>query len=107
MQKADDIKEVLNILEDKKAQNIKVYDITGKSPFFDKIIVCSASSTRNSQAMITDIKKAIPNKILGMEGLEEYNWVLIDATDYIIHIFLEGAREYYNIDGYYQKIINE
>ena len=55
------VQEIIDIMEDKKAQDIKVYDMRGKSPFFDYSILCTGSSSRNIEAIATDIKKSLDN----------------------------------------------
>ena len=55
------VQEIIAIMEDKKAQDIKVYDMRGISPFFDYSILCTGSSSRNIEAIATDIKKSLDN----------------------------------------------
>ena len=86
-----EVSSIIDIIEDKKGQDIKVYDMRGKSPFFDYSIVCTGSSSRNIEAIATDIKKSLEN-IRNVEGLDECNWVLIDSGDIIISIFSKDAR---------------
>ena len=84
-----EIDSIISIIEDKKGQDIKVFDMKGRSPFFDYSILCTGSSTRN------------------IEGLEECNWVLIDSGDIIISIFSKDAREYYQLDAFYEGVNQE
>ena len=65
------VQEIIAIMEDKKAQDIKVYDMRGKSPFFDYSILCTGSSSRNIEAIATDIKKSLDN-VRNVEGLDEF-----------------------------------
>ncbi len=94
---------IISIMEDKKAQDIKVYDMRGKSPFFDYSVICTGSSSRNMEAIAVDIKKSLEN-VRNIEGLEECNWVLIDSGDIIISIFNKDAREYYQLDAFYEGV---
>ncbi len=94
---------IISIMEDKKAQDIKVYDMRGKSPFFDYSVICTGSSSRNMEAIAVDIKKSLEN-VRNIEGLEECNWVLIDSVDIIISIFNKHAREYYQLDAFYEGV---
>ena len=97
------VQEIIAIMEDKKAQDIKVYDMRGKSPFFDYSILCTGSSSRNIEAIASDIKKSLTN-IKNVEGLDECNWVLIDAGDIIVSVFSRDAREYYQLDAFYSGV---
>lgn len=95
----NEIKEIIDIIEDKKGQDIKIYDLKGKSPFFDYSILCTGSSTRNIDAIATELKKFM--NVKSIEGLEECNWVLIDGGDIIVSIFTQDARDYYQLDAFY------
>ncbi|RRD40663.1 ribosome silencing factor [Leptotrichia sp. OH3620_COT-345] len=101
-----EIASIISIIEDKKGQDIKVFDMQGKSPFFDYSILCTGSSSRNIEAIANDIKKSSEN-IRSIEGLEECNWVLIDLGDIIISIFSKDAREYYQLDEFYEGVNEE
>ena len=96
-----EVTSIIDIIEDKKGQDIKVYDMQGKSPFFDYSILCTGSSSRNIEAIATDIKKSLEN-VRSVEGLDECNWVLIDGGDIIISVFNKDARDYYQLDSFYE-----
>lgn len=98
-----EVASIVNIIEDKKGQDIKVYDMRGRSPFFDYSILCTGSSSRNIEAISSDIKKSLTN-IRNVEGLEECNWVLIDGGDIIVSVFSKDAREYYQLDAFYSGV---
>ena len=98
-----EVASIVNIIEDKKGQDIKVYDMRGKSPYFDYSILCTGSSSRNIEAIASDIKKSLTN-IKNVEGLDECNWVLIDAGDIIVSVFSRDAREYYQLDAFYSGV---
>ena len=98
-----EIASIVNIIEDKKGQDVKVYDMRGRSPFFDYSILCTGSSSRNIEAIASDIKKRLTN-IRNVEGLEECNWVLIDGGDIIVSVFSKDAREYYQLDAFYSGV---
>lgn len=98
-----EIASIVNIIEDKKGQDVKVYDMRGRSPFFDYSILCTGSSSRNIEAIASAIKKSLTN-IRNVEGLEECNWVLIDGGDIIVSVFSKDAREYYQLDAFYSGV---
>ncbi len=100
------VSSIISIIEDKKGQDIKVYNMEGKSPFFDYSILCTGSSARNIEAIATDIKKSLEN-VRNIEGLDECNWVLIDSGDIIISVFSKEAREYYQLDSFYEGVNKE
>ncbi|CAM3441707.1 ribosome silencing factor [Pseudostreptobacillus hongkongensis] len=98
-----EIQNIIDIIEDKKGKDIKVYDLKGKSLFFDYSILCTGSSTRNVDAIVQELKKGM-EIVKGIEGLEEANWVLIDGGDILVSVFTQKAREYYQIDEFYGSI---
>ena len=95
------IEKVVEIIEGKKGENIKIYDVKGKNPFMDYVVVCDGSSNRKMDAIATELKKEIPT-YKSMEGADEAQWILMDFGDFIVNIFNEEKREYYNIDELYQ-----
>ncbi|ACZ01548.1 ribosome silencing factor [Streptobacillus moniliformis] len=97
------VKLVVDVIEDKKGMDIKVYDLKGRSPFFDYSILCTGSSTRNVEAIVQELKKSMP-LIKGIEGQEESNWVLIDGGDVIVSVFTKDARDYYKLDEFYESV---
>ena len=97
------VKDIIDIIEDKKGLDIRVYDLKGKSPFFAYSIICTGSSTRNVDAIVQDLKKNM-EIVKNVEGQEESNWVLIDGGDVIVNVFTREAREYYEIDKFYESI---
>ena len=96
------VKDIIDVIEDKKGLDIRVYDLKGKSPFFDYSIICTGSSTRNVDAIVQDLKKNM-DIVKNIEGQEESNWVLIDGGDVIVSVFTREAREYYEIDKFYES----
>ena len=97
------VKDIIDVIEDKKGLDIRVYDLKGKSPFFDYSIICTGTSTRNVDAIVQDLKKNM-EIVKNIEGQEESNWVLIDGGDVIVNVFTREAREYYEIDKFYESI---
>ena len=85
------VKDIIDVIEDKKGLDIRVYDLKGKSPFFDYSIICTGSSTRNVDAIVQDLKKNM-EIVRNIEGQEESNWVLIDGGDVIVNVFTKESR---------------
>ncbi len=95
------IEVVMNALEDVKLSDIEIYDMREKSPFFDYLIISSASSDRQLQAAINHIQKDLDENDYPMarvEGKNSNSWILIDAKDIIINVFTKEEREYYNLE---------
>ena len=88
-------------LADDKAVNVTVINMTGKSTIADFMVIASGTSQRQISAMadhlIVKLKKARLPK-LSVEGRPRSDWVLIDASDVIVHLFRPGVRSFYNIE---------
>ncbi len=101
------VEAILEWLEEKKAENIRLYDVENKSSYTDVIIVCEGSADVHNQAIANHlIENAKENKlhVLSKEGVDHGHWILIDLADVIVHIFLAKEREYYNVDELFKKV---
>lgn len=87
---------------DKKAQNLKIYHVTGLTLTTDALVVCTASSEPQVKAVFNAAKEGM--REIGVppvytEGSYQDGWLLIDFGDILFHIFREEAREFYDLDG--------
>ncbi len=92
---------VINVLEDQKAINITTIDLSGKSDIADYIIIATGTSKRHLSALSDKIHRTIKSekrKILGIDGEDTGDWIVIDLEDIILHLFREEVREYYQIE---------
>lgn len=88
-------------LDDAKAEDTVAIDITGKSSLSDHMIVTSGRSNRHVAAVADQVVRALKEAGYAkprIEGLPAADWVLVDASDVIIHIFRPEVREFYNIE---------
>ncbi|MDE2356112.1 MAG: ribosome silencing factor [Alphaproteobacteria bacterium] len=88
-------------LEDEKAQDILLINLTGQSSIADALIIASGRSQRHVGAMADHLSRALKEAGHGrarIEGLPGCDWVLIDAGDVIIHLFRPEVRSFYNIE---------
>src|SRR5580704_2233826 len=79
---------------DKKATDVSILDVARLTSFTDIIVVCSAPSDRQVQAIIRNVEEALLKaniKPLSVEGLETSSWVLMDLGDVIFHCFTDSA----------------
>ena len=84
-----------------KVINLKIIDIRKKSAFADFIILGSGTSNRHIVNMAKNVKEKIKknfNFSASVEGMEQSNWVLIDASSIVVNIFKPEAREFYNLE---------
>ncbi|MBA8667122.1 ribosome silencing factor [Holosporaceae bacterium 'Namur'] len=101
-ERAIDIKDlVLSCLDRDKAEDVTLIDLEGKADFAHFMVVASGRSTRHVNSLAEKILADIKNEGfggVGVEGMKEGNWVLIDALDVVIHIFIPEVRENYSIE---------
>ncbi len=94
-------KAAIEALEDIKATDVVVLDVTKMTPLFDIIIVASAESTRQARALASNVQeklKAIGAKVHGVEGERSGEWVLVDLGEVIVHVMQPAVRAYYNLE---------
>lgn len=106
---ADNIKleAILEWLTEKKAENIRVYDVGKVSDYTDLIVVCEGNADLHNRAIAThiiDMAKENKLNVLGKAGLEYGQWILVDLGDVIVHIFLPEKREFYKIDQLFEQL---
>lgn len=91
----------LNALEDKKANDIKIIDISGVSVMADYFIIASGQNRNQVQAMADNVEEMLKETEIHpkqIEGYQTANWILMDFNDVIVHIFNEEDRLFYNLE---------
>ncbi len=92
---------VVDALENVKAQNITVLNTTHLTSLFDRVIIASGTSNRQTRALASNVCeqiKAIGGEVISTEGEETGEWVLVDLGDVVVHIMQPAIREYYNLE---------
>lgn len=95
----------IDLLEDKKAKNIKVIDIRRLTTIAQYFIIVSGTSTTHIKTLADNlVDKLAENGIkpLRIEGYNYARWILMDFGDVIVHIFHEEDREYYGLERLWQ-----
>ena len=88
-------------LEDIKARDIKVLDVRKLTSFYDSLIIASADSNRQVKALahhVRDRLKEAGATIIGVEGEESGEWVLVDCGDIVVHVMQPAVRAHYNLE---------
>jgi len=107
-------KVVISALDDIKARDIQAIDVHKLTSICDWIVVASADSARQTKALARHVRDRLRESgstIIGMEGEETGDWVLVDAGDVIAHVMQPAVRSYYNLeelwgDGRFDKPVN-
>jgi ribosome-associated protein len=87
--------------ESKKALNLKVLHIEEVSSFTDYFLICSGANPRQNHAISDEIGEQLAElglKPLSTEGYESATWILMDYGDFIVHVFSEEARDFYDLE---------
>jgi len=95
------LREAIRAAQDRKALNMTLLDVEGSCSFTSVFLICSGTSTRHTQAIcdaIVERLKKAGNPPSHVEGYSKAEWILVDCLDFIIHIFAERAREFYDLE---------
>jgi ribosome-associated protein len=94
------------ILDERKAEDVNIVDVSGRSSFADYVIIATAQASRQVAAIAHYLERAFHD--LGAdrvrsEGVREGNWAIVDGGDVIVHLFRPEVRSYYNLDEVLHK----
>ena len=92
---------IVDALEDVKAQDIKVFNTSHLTALFDRVIVASGTSNRQTKALASSVRESVKEAggdIISTEGEDIGEWVLVDCGDAIVHILQPALRQYYNLE---------
>ncbi len=90
---------VLRVLEDGKAEDVVTIELAGKTTIADQIVIATGRSTRQVLALAEHLEEALSRRMrIAVEGKTQGDWVLIDASDVIVHLFRPEIRAHYNLE---------
>src|SRR5260370_41360789 len=96
------VSEAIRACQEKKADQLTVLELEqGTGAFTDYFVVCSGTNPRQVQAISDEVE--LPLKRAGLrpnnvEGYKQAEWVLLDYVDFVVHVFSESARKYYDLE---------
>lgn len=88
-------------LEDIKGRDIEVINTTKLSSLFDRIIIASADSARQTKSLARSVQDrvlAAGGRVIGMEGEATGEWIVVDLGDIVVHVMQPAVRSYYNLE---------
>ena len=94
-------------LEDVKAKDIEVLNTSKLSALFDRIIIATGDSNRQTRALarsVYDKVKEAGGEVIGIEGEESGEWVLVDLGDIVVHVMQPAVRAYYNLEELWKVV---
>lgn len=84
-----------------KAQDIKVYNTLGLSDMFDRVVLASGTSNRQTRSLawsVVEKVKEAGGRVISVEGTDPGEWVLVDLGDLVVHIMQPAVRQYYGLE---------
>ncbi len=97
---------IIDALEEIKAHDIDVINVSKITSMFEYIIIASADSTRQTKSLANNVQEKVKTaggKVYSVEGEQTGEWLLVDLGDVIVHIMLPVAREYYNLKALWSR----
>ena len=101
---------IVGSLDDDKAENIVTLDLTGRAMFCDRMVIATGLADRQISAMAQHLKEKLHEsglKRVQIEGAGGSEWVLIDAGDFVVHLFKPEAREMYALEKMWGEELDE
>lgn len=92
---------ILASLDDDKAEDVVTIDLRGRSSVADYMVICSGRSSRQVAAIADKLTERLKQELgltCKIEGKDQGDWVLIDASDVIVHVFRPEVREFYQLE---------
>lgn len=92
---------IIDGLEDVKAQDIQVFDTEHLSPLFERVIVASGTSNRQTKALAASVRDAVREAGFGkprIEGEDNGEWIIVDCGAAVAHIMQPAIRQYYHLE---------
>ena len=98
----DELKLAISCASEKKAFDIVAIDLREIASFTEFFVICSGSNQRQVQAISDEVteklKEKLNSRVIRIEGYSSGEWILLDYGDFIVHIFEQKAREFYDLE---------
>ena len=92
---------IVDGLEDVKAQDIVVFNTEALSPLFERVIIASGTSNRQTKALASSVRETVKSRgleVLRMEGEDNGEWIIVDCGAAVVHIMQPSIRDYYRLE---------
>ena len=99
--KIDISNQIISILDDAKAENLKIIDLTNKSSIADSFIIATCRSTKHADSTADELirrLKKVGIKCPNPEGRPKCDWIIVDAGSVLVHLFRQEIRDLYNLE---------
>lgn len=98
---------ILKAIDEKKGEDILIYEFTQLNPSVDEVVIVSGSNQRQTYAIADNVLDRLAEHGMRadhIEGNRDSHWILIDASDIIVHIFEQKERTAYNLEKLYADL---
>ncbi len=95
------IKAAVKALDDKKAKDIEVIEISDLTSVADYFVICTATSSTHAKTLADEVEEALKEdteRTFHREGYRDTSWILVDYNDIVFHIFYGESRDFYNLE---------
>jgi ribosome-associated protein len=92
---------IVDGLEDVKAQNIVVFNTEHLSPLFERVIIASGTSNRQTKALASSVREAVKGRgmqVMRTEGEDNGEWIIVDCGAAVVHVMQPAIRDYYRLE---------
>src|SRR5438270_13592615 len=92
---------IVDGLEDVKGQNIVVFNTEHLSPLFERVIIASGTSNRQTKALASSVRDAVKERgfpVMRTEGEENGEWIIVDCGAAVVHVMQPAIRDYYHLE---------
>jgi len=92
---------IVDGLEDVKAHDIRVFNTEHLSPLFERVIVASGNSNRQTKALASSVRDSVKTRgmqVLRTEGEDNGEWIIVDCGAAVVHVMQPAIRQYYNLE---------
>jgi ribosome-associated protein len=92
---------IVDGLEDVKGQNIVVFNTEHLSPLFERVIIASGTSNRQTKALASSVRDAVKGRgmaVLRTEGEDNGEWIIVDCGAAVVHVMQPAIRDYYHLE---------
>lgn len=94
------------VLEEKKAGDLQVFDVSEQSSITDYLVIATATSEPHLRALRVELEKAVDAakvRIVGMDAGQDSGWVVVDLFDVMVHLFLPDQRSHYGLERLWKE----
>ena len=100
----DRCQKIADLLDEKKAENIEIFDVTGSGYFVDAVVVATSIASKHALMLVDEIKKTLKKEgeeILNVDDSDD--WTIVDMGDVLVHLMSAEYRKRYNLEEFLKE----